>query len=88
MVFCTRCACEVESEQNESGGFSFCTLCGQVLEEGAFAQDVQFAKGADGDGELVGQFVDAEGNANVARFANGRIYAGGVSNLNCIDMLL
>ncbi len=51
-----------------------------MVEDSAFASSLQFAKGADGDGEMVGQMVDASGEARAAgRFSGGRFYAGGVS---------
>jgi transcription factor IIIB subunit 2 len=69
----------VELIADESAGFSCCPNCGRVLEDIAFASDVQFAKGADGEGELVGQFVGEGGEARgMGRFSGGRLWGGAV----------
>lgn len=60
MPQCPRCG-EVETETDEAQGFTVCLSCGRVLEDVAFASDVQFTKGADGEGEVVGQFVSETG---------------------------
>lgn len=80
MVWCFNCDCEVDCEVDDASGISCCVQCGRVLEEATFATDVQFTKGADGEGEMVGQFVGAEGHARgSARYSGGRLWAGGVS---------
>lgn len=54
--------------------------CGRVLDENAFSSDIMFTKGADGDGELVGQFIGEGGEPRgLARFSGGRMWVGGVS---------
>lgn len=52
---------------------SCCTQCGKVLEEGAFATDVTFVKGAGGDTTMAGQYVVGDGTRS-ARFVGGRMY--------------
>lgn len=52
---------------------SACTTCGAVLESGAFAQDVQFIKGATGDAAVVGQYVTGDGT-RTQRSGNGRLF--------------
>ena len=80
MVFCTTCDCEVDVAVDDGNGFSCCMLCGRVVEDLAFASDVMFQKGADGEGEMVGQYVGETGQARgVARYSGGRLWAGQVS---------
>jgi len=80
MVFCPTCQDEVETSTEDISGLTCCVCCGRVFDELAFATDVQFTKGADGEGEVVGQFVGDDGNARaVARYSNGRMYMSGVS---------
>jgi hypothetical protein len=46
-----------------------------VLEDVAFSADVQFVKGADGEGELVGQFVPETGQVRgLTRMAGGKVW--------------
>lgn len=52
---------------------SACTTCGAVLESGAFAQDVQFIKGATGDAAVVGQYVTGDGT-RTQRAGSGRLF--------------
>ncbi len=64
---------------DESAGFSCCLRCGRVVEDIAFATDMQFTKGADGEGALVGQFVGEGGQPRgMARYSGGRMWAGQV----------
>eukprot|EP00201_Polytomella_parva_P021944 CAMPEP_0175046774 /NCGR_PEP_ID=MMETSP0052_2-20121109/5218_1 /TAXON_ID=51329 ORGANISM="Polytomella parva, Strain SAG 63-3" /NCGR_SAMPLE_ID=MMETSP0052_2 /ASSEMBLY_ACC=CAM_ASM_000194 /LENGTH=1062 /DNA_ID=CAMNT_0016310559 /DNA_START=230 /DNA_END=3416 /DNA_ORIENTATION=- len=78
MVFCPTCQDEVETSTEDISGLTCCVCCGRVFDELAFATDVQFTKGADGEGEVVGQFVGDDGNARaVARYSNGRMYMSG-----------
>ncbi|KIY92524.1 hypothetical protein MNEG_15439 [Monoraphidium neglectum] len=75
MVFCRQCQDEVEAENDAAGGFAACPQCGLILEDIAFSSDVQFAKGADGEGELVGQFVSETGQVRgIGRMAGGRLW--------------
>lgn len=82
MVFCRTCDCEVDIDFDESGGVACCTQCGRVVEDGAFASDIQFAKGPDGEGGMVGQFVAEDGRARgVGHYSGGRMWgSGGVSD--------
>ena len=78
MVYCQTCDDEVEVEQ-EANGFSCCSRCGRVVEDNAFANDVQFQKGDDGGGEMVGQYVGAGGQAHgLARYSGGQMWSGQV----------
>jgi hypothetical protein len=80
MVFCRQCKEEVEPEVDDAGGFAACPACGLILEDIAFSSDVQFAKGADGEGELVGQFVSETGQVRgIGRMAGGRLWGARVS---------
>ena len=80
MVFCRQCQDDVEAEVDEAGGYAACPLCGLILEAVAFSSDVQFAKGADGEGELVGQFVSETGQVRgIGRMAGGRLWGARVS---------
>lgn len=80
MVFCNNCDTEVDAETDDSTGLSCCISCGRVIEDRAFASDVQFSKGADGGGEMVGQFVGGGGGGGGggARYSNGRLWSGQV----------
>lgn len=44
MVYCQTCDAEVEVDADESHGFSCCVQCGRVVDDHAFASDVQFSK--------------------------------------------
>ncbi len=78
MVWCDSCKADVGVE--EQMGFTCCIYCGRVLEDMAFSSDVQFAKGADGEGEMVGQFVGESGQPRgMARMAGGRLWGVKVS---------
>jgi transcription factor IIIB subunit 2 len=80
LLFCPSCRAEAEPEVDEAAGFAACAQCGRVLDEGAFSTDVQFVKGADGEGELVGQFVPETGQPRgLTRVAGGRTWAVRVS---------
>ena len=58
-----------------------CCNCGRVLEDTAFSTDVTFMKGADGEGELVGQFVSETGAVRgLQRMAGGRVWNSRVSS--------
>ncbi|CAG9462851.1 unnamed protein product [Pedinophyceae sp. YPF-701] len=72
MVWCPKCEEEVEADVHPEGGFSACTICGLVLEEGAYSADPMFAKGADGESEMVGVRVNERGEIRGA----GRGYGG------------
>jgi transcription factor IIIB subunit 2 len=61
MVFCVSCQADVDLEYTDAGALSCCPQCGRVFEDIAFSNDLTFAKGADGEGEMVGQFVSATG---------------------------
>lgn len=75
MVYCKQCMDNIEPELDEAGGFAACPMCGLILEDIAFSGDVQFAKGADGEGELVGQFVSETGHVRgIGRMAGGRLW--------------
>ena len=39
---------EVEPDDQSADGFTCCTLCGKVLDDAIFSNDVTFAKGAGG----------------------------------------
>jgi transcription factor IIIB subunit 2 len=78
-MWCATCAAEVEVDTDESHGFSCCLQCGRVVEDIAFASDVQFQRGADGEGGMVGQMV---GESGQARFSGGRFWPGQVRVLN------
>ncbi|MEW5314508.1 MAG: hypothetical protein WDW38_006002 [Sanguina aurantia] len=82
MTFCNNCDAEVEAETDDSTGLMCCIQCGRVVEDRAFASDVQFSKGADGGGEMVGQFVGGGGGGGGggARYSNGRLWSGGGDN--------
>lgn len=57
-----------------------CVNCGRVLEDAAFASDVTFMKGADGEGEMVGQFVGDDGAVRgLQRMAGGKVWSSRVS---------
>ncbi len=57
-----------------------CGQCGRVLEDAAFSSDVTFMKGADGEGELVGQFVGESGAVRgLQRMAGGKVWSMRVS---------
>lgn len=72
MVFCTRCEADSELISDESSGFSCCANCGCVLEENNFSSDLMFAKGADGEGGMVGTIVgQTAGGGNYSRGAYG-----------------
>jgi len=76
---------------DESHGFSCCLQCGRVVEDIAFASDVQFQRGADGEGGMVGQLVGEGGQARgQARFSGGRFWPGQVrfQFLQCCSLLL
>ncbi|KAJ9512588.1 hypothetical protein QJQ45_018910 [Haematococcus lacustris] len=74
MVWCQSCNEDVEAAHDS--GFTCCPACGRVVEDFEFASDVQFAKGPDGDGGAVGQFVGANGEARGAsRFSGGQMWA-------------
>ena len=54
---------------------SVCTLCGNVLDEAAFATDVTFTKGPGGESAVDGQRVSEAGVARgMGRIAGGRVY--------------
>uniref|UniRef100_A0A7S3QLZ1 Cyclin-like domain-containing protein n=2 Tax=Dunaliella tertiolecta TaxID=3047 RepID=A0A7S3QLZ1_DUNTE len=76
-MWCGTCAAEVEVDVDESHGFSCCLQCGRVVEDIAFASDVQFQRGPDGEGGMVGQMVGEGGQARgQARFSGGRFWPG------------
>jgi hypothetical protein len=57
------------------GPCSVCTLCGNVLDEAAFATDVTFTKGPGGESAVDGQRVSEAGVARgMGRIAGGRVY--------------
>ena len=67
-------------EVDYSDAMTACVNCGRVLEDAAFASDVTFMKGADGDGELVGQMVGSDGNVRgLQRMAGGKVWSSRVS---------
>jgi hypothetical protein len=76
MVVCSNCQVEVdEAEINEAGGFSSCPNCGSVWDDLAFSTDPTFQKGADGEGEMLGQYVSETGHVRgLGRMAGGRYY--------------
>jgi hypothetical protein len=68
-----------------SDAMTACVNCGRVLEDAAFASDVTFMKGADGDGELVGQMVGSDGNVRgLQRMAGGKVWSSRVSVCVCV----
>lgn len=73
MASSSRCPCgSSDVAVDEQQGFLVCQCCGTVLEDVAFATDVQFTKGADGEGEVVGQFVSETGQPRgMARMPGG-----------------
>jgi transcription initiation factor TFIIIB Brf1 subunit/transcription initiation factor TFIIB len=76
MVWCPSCEEEVEVDYNESAAMTCCFNCGRVLEDTAFSSDVTFMKGADGEGELVGQFVGERGEVRgLQRMAGGKVWS-------------
>jgi transcription initiation factor TFIIIB Brf1 subunit/transcription initiation factor TFIIB len=80
MVWCPSCEDEVEADYNDSAAMTCCSLCGRVLEDTAFSSDVTFMKGADGEGELVGQFVGERGEVRgLQRMAGGKVWSMRVS---------
>jgi hypothetical protein len=80
MVWCPTCGEDVEADYNESGAMTACVNCGRVLEDAAFASDVTFMKGADGEGEMVGQFVGDDGTVRgLQRMAGGKVWSSRVS---------
>jgi transcription factor IIIB subunit 2 len=80
MVWCPSCEEEVEVDYNESAAMTCCFNCGRVLEDTAFSSDVTFMKGADGEGELVGQFVGERGEVRgLQRMAGGKVWSMRVS---------
>jgi transcription initiation factor TFIIIB Brf1 subunit/transcription initiation factor TFIIB len=89
MVQCNHCHEEVEVEMHDAGGFGCCPSCGCVLEDLQFASDVQFQKGADGEGEMVGQFVNETGQVRGAgRMAGGRMMGPKVRGGSCAECIL
>lgn len=79
MVFCVSCDAEVEGVDDEANGFTCCAYCGRVLEDIAFASDVQFAKGGDGSGGMMGQMVGESGQVKgLGRFSGGQVWASNV----------
>jgi hypothetical protein len=76
MVVCSNCQVEVdEADINEAGGFSSCPNCGSVWDDLAFSTDPTFQKGADGEGEMLGQYVSETGHVRgLGRMAGGRYY--------------
>jgi transcription factor IIIB subunit 2 len=84
MVWCPSCEEEVEVDYNESAAMTCCFNCGRVLEDTAFSSDVTFTKGADGEGELVGQFVGERGEVRgLQRMAGGKVWSMRVSSSGC-----
>lgn len=80
MVWCPTCGEDVEADYNETGAMTACVNCGRVLEDAAFASDVTFMKGADGEGEMVGQFVGDDGTVRgLQRMAGGKVWSSRVS---------
>lgn len=80
MVYCPNCGEDVEADTYDGGSMTACTQCGRVLEDAAFASDVTFVKGADGEGELVGQFVSESGAVRgLQRMAGGKVWSMRVS---------
>jgi transcription factor IIIB subunit 2 len=78
MVWCPTCGEDVEVDYSDA--MTACVNCGRVLEDAAFASDVTFMKGADGDGELVGQMVGSDGNVRgLQRMAGGKVWSSRVS---------
>ncbi len=64
MVFCTNCQADVDLEYADAGALSCCPQCGRVFDDAGFSNDLTFAKGADGEGEMVGQYVSATGQVS------------------------
>jgi transcription initiation factor TFIIIB Brf1 subunit/transcription initiation factor TFIIB len=84
MVWCPTCSEDVEVEYSDAAAMTCCINCGRVLEDAAFASDVTFMKGADGEGELVGQFVAEDGNVRgLQRMAGGKVWSSRVSGCGC-----
>jgi transcription initiation factor TFIIIB Brf1 subunit/transcription initiation factor TFIIB len=80
MVWCPTCGEDVEVEYSDAAAMTACVNCGRVLEDDAFASDVTFMKGADGEGEMVGQFVGDDGNVRgLQRMAGGKVWSSRVS---------
>jgi len=78
-VWCGACQAEMDVEVDEAHGFSCCVSCGRVVEDAAFASDVQFQRGPDGEGGMVGQMVGEGGQPRgAARFSGGRLWSGQV----------
>eukprot|EP00883_Tetradesmus_obliquus_P005675 jgi/Sobl393_1/16122/SZX78465.1 len=76
MVWCPSCEDEVEVDYNEAAAMTCCCACGRVLEDTAFSSDVTFMKGADGEGELMGQFVGERGEVRgLQRMAGGKVWS-------------
>lgn len=79
-MWCPTCTEDVEVEYSDAAAMTCCINCGRVLEDAAFASDVTFMKGADGEGELVGQFVAEDGNVRgLQRMAGGKVWSSRVS---------
>jgi hypothetical protein len=64
MVFCTNCQADVDLEYADAGALSCCPQCGRVFDDVGFSNDLTFARGADGEGEMVGQFVSETGQVS------------------------
>ncbi|KAK9835222.1 hypothetical protein WJX81_006819 [Elliptochloris bilobata] len=75
MVYCTQCKDEVETETDDTNGYTCCTRCGRVLDEVAFSTEVTFTKGAGGESTVNGHFVsDAAASRGLGRISGGRLF--------------
>ena len=74
-MLCPGCGERVVAQVHASDGFSACPSCGRVLDDVAFSSDVPYTRGADGEGQLVGQYVPESGRAKgVNRIQGGKLW--------------
>ena len=74
-MVCRCCRGKLLRQPQQSDPCSVCTLCGNVLDEAAFATDVTFTKGPGGESAVDGQRVSEAGVARgMGRIAGGRVY--------------
>ena len=64
---CKKCKSS-EIEVDRAKGITYCTECGDVLEESIIVSEVQIEEGAGGGCNIVGQFVGANGKEKQFNF--------------------